>query len=114
MIVYHVFSDYNVFQAYVHKCKYYPQEKAVLLIGPPREILLPRLVQGDNRILSSNYMNGCKELFDTVIKCDNPPEYSDEITNFDEKINKYYSEKFEEFGLDDTEIRAFSFCSFDS
>ena len=84
MVLYHVYSEYNVFQAYVHMSRFHNLEDAVLLIGTPGEIQPPRYLRSDNRLISRSYVENCRTIFEKVALCDTPPDYYDDDNTFEE------------------------------
>lgn len=114
MVLYHVYSEYNVFQAYVHMSRFHNLEDAVLLIGTPGEIQPPRYLRSDNRLISRSYVENCKTIFEKVALCDTPPDYYDDDNTFEENLNDYYLDIFEREKIDIKEIKtAYTFCSFE-
>lgn len=114
MVIYHVNSEYNVFQAYVHSLRFHASEKAVLLIGTPGEIRMPRYLRGNNRLISHSYVEKCKTLFEQVILCNNPPDYYENDRKFEDCLSDYYLDIFEKENIEvKTITMVYSFCSFE-
>ncbi len=109
MVLYHVYSEYNIFQAYIHKERFHRSEEVCILIGATRELQIPKLLRGDNKITSSSYVEKCKNIFDNVVLCNNPPDYFDDDICFEDKLNEYYSVIFKKENIDIRDVKAYTF-----
>lgn len=108
MVFYHIYSEHHVFEAYVHKCRFFKDEDIVLLLGCNKELQPPRIISWKREQNIEKY----KLLFDKVILCDDPPPYKGTDAEFSDALCRYYGKLFTDNGIDPhaAGTEAFTFC----
>ncbi len=92
----------------MHKCRFFRNEEAVLLLGCNKELQLPRIVSWEREQDIEKY----HALFEKVILCDNPPPYKGSDAEFSAALANYYGKIFAEHGIDPhaAGTEAFTYC----